>query len=96
MSHILKGAVVGDPADRDTEMGPLVSRPHFDSVAAYVPDDAPVAFRGQAPSGPGYWFPPTVLTPARTDRTAIEEIFGPVVSVLPFEHVLELAELGPS
>jgi acyl-CoA reductase-like NAD-dependent aldehyde dehydrogenase len=60
----VKGLVVGDPASRDSEMGPLVSRPHFDTVSAYVPDDAPVAFRGSAPTGPGYWFPPTVLTPS--------------------------------
>ena len=81
----VKGLVVGDPASRDSEMGPLVSRPHFDTVSSYVPDDAPVAFRGSAPSGPGYWFPPTVLTPQRTDRSVTEEIFGPVVTVLPFE-----------
>ncbi len=80
----VKGVVVGDPAHRDTEMGPLVSRPHWESVASYVPDDAPVAFRGTAPQGPGYWFPPTVLTPDRGDRTVTEEIFGPVVAVLPF------------
>lgn len=80
----VRGVAVGDPADRGTEMGPLVHRSHFESVAAYVPDDAPVAFRGTAPSGPGYWFAPTVLTPDRTDRTATEEIFGPVVCVLPF------------
>ena len=61
----VKGVVVGDPTSKDTEMGPLVSASHRDSVAAYVPDDAPVAFRGSAPSGPGYWFPPTVLTPQR-------------------------------
>ena len=90
----VKGVVVGDPADRDTEMGPLVSRPHFDSVAAYVPDDAPVAFRGVAPSGPGYWFPPTVLTPARTDRTVTEEIFGPVVAVLPFDDEADAIDLA--
>jgi betaine-aldehyde dehydrogenase len=81
----VKRVVVGDPASRDTEMGPLVSRPHFDSVAAYVPEGAPVAFRGSAPEGPGYWFPPTVLTPERTDRTVTDEIFGPVVAVLPFD-----------
>ena len=81
----VKGVVVGDPASRDSEMGPLVSKPHFDTVSSYVPDDAPVAFRGSAPTGPGYWFPPTVLTPQRTDRTVTEEIFGPVVTVLPFE-----------
>ena len=55
-------------------------------MASFVPDDAPVAFRGSAPDGPGYWFAPTVLTPSsRTDRVVTEEIFGPVVSVLPFE-----------
>ena len=81
----VKAVIVGDPSARDTEMGPLVSRKQFDSVAGYVPDDAPVAFRGSAPPGPGYWFPPTVLTPQRHDRTVTEEIFGPVVVVLPFE-----------
>ena len=90
----VKGVVVGDPADRDTEMGPLVSRKHHDSVAAYVPDDAPVAFRGSAPSGPGYWFPPTVLTPDRTDRTVTDEIFGPVVVVLPFEDEADAIALA--
>jgi acyl-CoA reductase-like NAD-dependent aldehyde dehydrogenase len=90
----VKGVVVGDPASRDTEMGPLVSRPHFDTVASYVPDDAPVAFRGSAPTGPGYWFPPTVLTPQRTDRTVTEEIFGPVVTVLPFADEADAIELA--
>ncbi|MGV0039227.1 aldehyde dehydrogenase family protein [Mycobacterium colombiense] len=79
------GVVVGDPASRDTEMGPLVSAAHRDKVASYVPDDAPVAFRGTAPTGPGFWFPPTVLTPQRTDRSVSEEIFGPVVTVLAFD-----------
>lgn len=77
--------VVGDPASRDTEMGPLVSAAHRDKVASYVPDDAPVAFRGTAPAGRGFWFPPTVLTPERTDRCVTDEIFGPVVTVLPFD-----------
>ncbi len=90
----VKGVVVGDPAARETEMGPLVSRRHYDSVAAYVPHGAPVAFRGSAPSGPGYWFPPTVLTPARTDRTVTEEIFGPVVAVLPFEDEADAIALA--
>jgi betaine-aldehyde dehydrogenase len=90
----VKAVVVGDPADRGTEMGPLVSRQHHDSVAGYVPDDAPVAFRGSAPDGPGYWFPPTVLTPGRTDRTVTEEIFGPVVVVLPFEDEADAIALA--
>jgi acyl-CoA reductase-like NAD-dependent aldehyde dehydrogenase len=90
----VKGVVVGDPVARDTEMGPLVSKPHWDSVASYVPDDAPVAFRGSAPSGPGYWFPPTVLTPERTDRTVTDEIFGPVVTVLPFDDEADAIALA--
>jgi len=76
---------VGDPADEATEMGPLVSGPHRESVKAFVPDDTDVAFRGSAPDGRGFWFPPTVLTPPRDDRRAREEIFGPVAVVLPFE-----------
>jgi betaine-aldehyde dehydrogenase len=90
----VKGVVVGDPSARDTEMGPLVSRKEFDAVAGYVPDDAPVAFRVSAPSGPGYWFPPTVLTPGREDRTVTEEIFGPVVVVLPFEDEADAIALA--
>ena len=90
----VKGVVVGDPTARDTEMGPLVSKPHWESVAGYVPDDAPVAFRGSVPSGPGYWVPPTVLTPGRADRTVTEEIFGPVVAVLPFEDETDAVELA--
>jgi len=90
----VKGVVVGDPRAEGTEMGPLVSKKHWESVAGYVPDDAPVAFRGDAPSGPGYWFPPTVLTPTRDDRTVTEEIFGPVVTVLPFDDEADAITLA--
>ena len=90
----VKNVVVGDPSRRETEMGPLVSRKQLESVSGYVPDDAPVAFRGTAPDGPGYWFPPTVLTPSRTDRTVTEEIFGPVVAVLAFEDEADAIELA--
>ncbi len=79
------GVKVGDPRDEATEMGPLVSKTHLESVASYVPEGSPVAFRGNAPSGPGYWFAPTVLTPESGDRTVHEEIFGPVVTVQPFD-----------
>jgi acyl-CoA reductase-like NAD-dependent aldehyde dehydrogenase len=82
----VKGVVVTDPADEKAEMGPLISAQQRARVAEYVPDDAPVAFRGSAPDGPGFWFPPTVLTPGSpADRTLHEEIFGPVVAVLPFD-----------
>ncbi len=81
----VKGVAVGDPADPGTEMGPLISAEHRAKVASYVPDTAPVAFRGSAPDGPGYWFPPTVLAPAGPDDPAFtEEVFGPVVTVVPF------------
>ena len=86
--------MVGDPRRRDTEMGPLVSREHLDSVSCYVPDGAPVAFRGDVPSGPGFWFPPTVFTPQRSDRTVREEIFGPVVTVLAFEDEADAIALA--
>lgn len=86
--------VVGDPGSRATEMGPLVSRAHRDKVAGYVPDDAPVAFRGTAPAGRGFWFPPTVLTPKRGDRTVTDEIFGPVVVVLTFDDEADAISLA--
>jgi betaine-aldehyde dehydrogenase len=86
----MKGAVqavrVGDPLDEDTQMGPLISADQRETVASFVPDDAPVAIRGTAPDGPGFWFPPTVLAPvSNDDRAAREEIFGPVAAVIPFD-----------
>ena len=90
----VQGVKVGDPALASTEMGPLVSRAHYDSVCEFVPDDTQVAFRGTAPTGPGFWFAPTVLTPAREDRTVREEIFGPVVTVLPFDDEADALQLA--
>ena len=81
----VQGVAVGDPASAQTEMGPLISAAHRAHVASYVPSGAPVAFRGHAPSGPGFWYPPTVLAPVRSDDPAyVEEVFGPVVTVTPF------------
>ncbi|GEP26967.1 aldehyde dehydrogenase [Cryobacterium levicorallinum] len=86
---------VGDPTDPATEMGPLVSRQHHAAVSAYLPVDAPVAFRGHAPIGPGFWVAPTVLTPASlTDRCVTDEIFGPVVVVLPFDDEADAVRLA--
>ncbi|GLY50913.1 phenylacetaldehyde dehydrogenase [Lentzea sp. NBRC 102530] len=80
----VKGVKVGEPGDEATEMGPLITAAHLGKVASYVPDDEHVAFRGTSPDGPGFWFPPTVLTPPADHVTVTEEIFGPVVVVLPF------------
>ncbi len=76
---------VGDPLDEATQMGPLISSDQRRHVASFLDDGAPVAIRGSAPEGPGYWFAPTVLCPVSPDsRPAREEIFGPVASVIPF------------
>jgi acyl-CoA reductase-like NAD-dependent aldehyde dehydrogenase len=89
------GMRVGDPLDEATQMGPLISAGQREAVASFVPDDAPVAIRGDAPESPGFWFPPTVLAPvANDDRAATEEIFGPVACVIPFSDEREAIELA--
>ena len=86
---------VGDPLDESTQMGPVISADQLETVSSYVNGDAPVAFRGSAPDGPGYWFPPTVLAPvSNDDRPAREEIFGPVACVIPFEGEAEAVRIA--
>jgi acyl-CoA reductase-like NAD-dependent aldehyde dehydrogenase len=83
-----------DPADPEAQMGPLISAGQRDSVASYV-DGSEVACTGTAPGGKGFWYPPTVLLAhAPTDRHWREEIFGPVVSVLPFDDEDEAVRLA--
>ncbi|OAH48869.1 aldehyde dehydrogenase family protein [Microbacterium oleivorans] len=84
---------VGDPNDESTEMGPLISAAQRDRVAGYV-DGADVAFRGTAPEGDGFWFAPTVVLAGRGDRIAKEEVFGPVVAVLPFDDEADAIALA--
>jgi acyl-CoA reductase-like NAD-dependent aldehyde dehydrogenase len=89
------GVTVGDPANEKTEMGPLISATHHDTVSSYVDGSVDVAFRGTAPDGPGFWFPPTVLLPnSAADPTMTEEIFGPVVTVFPFEDEADAIALA--
>jgi acyl-CoA reductase-like NAD-dependent aldehyde dehydrogenase len=91
----VQGVVVTDPGDETAEMGPLISAAQRERVAAYVPDDAQVAFRGTAPAGSGYWFPPTVLAPSdRGDRVLHEEIFGPVLAVVAFDDEADAIALA--
>ncbi|MFC8872823.1 aldehyde dehydrogenase family protein [Streptomyces sp. NPDC057148] len=95
LAPAIESVRVGDPADESTDMGPLISRAQLDRVRSYVPDDAD-AIRGKAPGGgPGFWFPPTVLTGVDAHaRVAVEEVFGPVAVVLPFEDEADAVRLA--
>jgi acyl-CoA reductase-like NAD-dependent aldehyde dehydrogenase len=81
---------VGDPLDAETQVGSLISAEHRDRVHGYVEagreEGAEVVTGGEPADGSGAFYPPTVL--AKVDnsmRVAQEEIFGPVVTVIPFE-----------
>ena len=93
----------GDPTDPATQMGPLVSAAHRGRVQSFLapgmggPDDGPVPAHtvGTVPDGPGFWFPPTVVAPAGAEwPVAREEIFGPVVVVIPFEDEEDAVRLA--
>ena len=86
---------VGDPLDGSIEMGPLISAEQREKVSSYLEDGLPIAIQGDAPDGPGYWFPPTVLAPvSNDDRAAREEIFGPIAAVIPFEDEAEAVRIA--
>jgi acyl-CoA reductase-like NAD-dependent aldehyde dehydrogenase len=85
---------VEDPALETAEMGPMISAGQRDAVASYLPG-AEVAFTGTAPTGGGWWFPPTVLLAASpAERHWREEVFGPVLSVLPFDDEADAVRLA--
>jgi betaine-aldehyde dehydrogenase len=75
---------VGDPSRDDTDMGPLISASHRTAVEGFL-EGTDIAFRGAAPDGDGFWFAPAVVLAQPDDRIAREEVFGPVVAVLPFD-----------
>ncbi|MFD5713799.1 aldehyde dehydrogenase family protein [Streptomyces pharetrae] len=94
LAPAIEAVTVGDPADETTDMGPLISRTQLERVRGYVAPDAP-GIRGKAPEGPGFWFPPTVLTGVDPHaRVAVEEVFGPVAVVLPFDDETEAVALA--
>jgi len=78
-----RGVKVGDPTDEATEMGPLISATHRDTVASFVDGDP--LFRGDVPDGNGYWYPCTLVEATNDDRVAREEVFGPVAALIPFD-----------
>ncbi|GCD47079.1 aldehyde dehydrogenase family protein [Streptomyces paromomycinus] len=90
----VKAFVAGDPADPATQMGPLISAAQRERVRSYVSEDAPAAIRGEAPKGKGFWYPATVLEGRPDDRTAVEEIFGPVAVAIPFEDEADAVRLA--
>jgi betaine-aldehyde dehydrogenase len=84
---------VGDPEEESTDMGPLISEDQRTAVASFV--DGHVAYRGEAPRGPGFWYPPVVLAPVSNNaRAAREEIFGPVVCVIPFSDEADAIDIA--
>jgi acyl-CoA reductase-like NAD-dependent aldehyde dehydrogenase len=86
------GVRVGDPGDDSTEMGPLISAAHRETVSSYV--DGNVVYRGNTPAGPGFWFPCTLVEASNDDRVAREEVFGPVAALIPFEDEAEAIRLA--
>jgi betaine-aldehyde dehydrogenase len=91
----VKSLRVGDPLDEATQMGPLISAGQREAVSSFLDGEAPIAFRGNAPDGAGFWFAPTVMAPVRPgDRVAQEEVFGPIAAVLPFGDEAEAVRLA--
>jgi acyl-CoA reductase-like NAD-dependent aldehyde dehydrogenase len=86
---------VGDPLDEATQMGPLISAQQRETVASFLDDESPVAIRGSAPEGAGFWFAPAVLAPVAPDaRVAREEVFGPIAAVIPFADEADAVRLA--
>jgi betaine-aldehyde dehydrogenase len=83
---------VGDPEADSTEMGPLISAAHREKVSSYT--NRSVAFRGDTPDSPGFWFPCTLVEASNDDRVAREEVFGPVAAVIPFEDEADAVRIA--
>jgi betaine-aldehyde dehydrogenase len=83
---------VGDTEDDSTEMGPLISAAHRETVAAFVEGEP--LYRGDAPTGPGFWYPATLVEARPGDRIAREEVFGPVAALIPFDGEAEAVQIA--
>jgi acyl-CoA reductase-like NAD-dependent aldehyde dehydrogenase len=95
LEQVVRSIRVGDPLDETTQMGPLISAGQREAVSSFLNGEAPIAIRGSAPDGPGFWFAPTVLAPVDPRaRAAREEIFGPVAVVIPFTDETDAIRLA--
>jgi betaine-aldehyde dehydrogenase len=84
---------VGDPSADSTEMGPLISAQHRDTVAGFV--DGETLYRGETPQdGKGFWYPCTIVEATNDDRIAREEVFGPVAALIPFDDEADAIQIA--
>jgi acyl-CoA reductase-like NAD-dependent aldehyde dehydrogenase len=86
-----RGVKVGDPSLEDTEMGPLISAQHRETVASFVDGSR---FQGDVPDGNGFWFPCTIVEATNDERIAREEVFGPVAAVIPFDDEADAVRIA--
>src|SRR5512146_926649 len=92
---------VGDPLDPATKLGPMIERPHLDKVLGYIEAGRTAGARVVAGGGRtleatgGYFVAPTIFDDVRNDmQIAREEIFGPVLSTIPFDSEAEAIALA--